>query len=84
MSESAMEKLKTSVSETITETYTSAVFDSMGELQTGMVEAADGSQQLTDGASQLEAGSQTLSSWPRQQVRHRHSQRSSVPWRCSA
>ena len=62
MSESAMEKLKTSVSETITETYTSAVFDSMGELQTGMVEAADGSQQLTDGASQLEAGSQTLSS----------------------
>ena len=60
MSESAMEKLKTSVSETITETYTSAVFDSMGELQTGMVEAADGSQQLTDGASQLEAGSQSF------------------------
>ena len=62
MSESAMEKLKASVSETITETYTSAVFDSMGEIQSGMVEAADGSQQLTDGASQLETGSQTLSS----------------------
>ncbi|HEM3339612.1 TPA: YhgE/Pip domain-containing protein [Streptococcus suis] len=61
MSESAMEKLKASVSETITETYTSAVFDSMGEIQSGMVEAADGSQQLTDGASQLETGSQTLS-----------------------
>ncbi|HEL2195821.1 TPA: YhgE/Pip domain-containing protein [Streptococcus suis] len=61
MGESAMEKLKTSVSETITETYTAAVFDSMREIQTGMVEAADGSQQLTDGASQLESGSQTLS-----------------------
>ena len=62
MSESAMEKLKASVSERITETYTSAVFDSMGEIQSGMVEAADGSQQLTDGVSQLETGSQTLSS----------------------
>ncbi|MGQ7445541.1 YhgE/Pip family protein [Streptococcus suis] len=61
MGESAMEKLKTSVSETITKTYTTAVFDSMGEIQAGMVEAADGSQQLTDGASQLESGSQTLS-----------------------
>lgn len=61
MGESAMEKLKTSVSETITETYMTAVFDSMREIQTGMVEAADGSQQLTDGASQLESGSQTLS-----------------------
>ncbi|HHT7733776.1 TPA: YhgE/Pip family protein [Streptococcus suis] len=61
MGESAMEKLKTSVSETITKTYTTAVFDSMREIQTGMVEAADGSQQLTDGASQLESGSQTLS-----------------------
>ncbi|MBY4961174.1 YhgE/Pip domain-containing protein [Streptococcus suis] len=61
MGESAMEKLKTSVSETITETYTTAVFDSMREIQNGMVEAADGSQQLTNGASQLESGSQTLS-----------------------
>ncbi|HEM5202086.1 TPA: YhgE/Pip domain-containing protein [Streptococcus suis] len=61
MGESAMEKLKTSVSETITKTYMTAVFDSMREIQTGMVEAADGSQQLTNGASQLESGSQTLS-----------------------
>ncbi|HEL2049727.1 TPA: YhgE/Pip domain-containing protein [Streptococcus suis] len=61
MGESAMEKLKISVSETITKTYTTAVFDSMKEIQTGMVEAADGSQQLTNGASQLESGSQTLS-----------------------
>lgn len=61
MGESAMEKLKTSVSETITKTYTTAVFDSMREIQNGMVEAADGSQQLTNGASQLESGSETLS-----------------------
>ncbi|HEM4751053.1 TPA: YhgE/Pip domain-containing protein [Streptococcus suis] len=61
MGESAMEKLKTSVSETITKTYTTAVFDSMREIQTGMIEAADGSQKLTNGASQLESGSQTLS-----------------------
>ncbi|CYV07765.1 YhgE/Pip domain-containing protein [Streptococcus suis] len=61
MGESAMEKLKISVSEAITETYTTAVFDSMREIQTGMVEAADGSQQLTNGASQLESGSETLS-----------------------
>lgn len=62
MGESAMEKLKESVSETITKTYTTAVFDSMGAMQSGLAEAADGGQQLTNGASQLESGSQTLSS----------------------
>lgn len=61
MSESAMEKLKASVSESITKTYTAAVFDSMRSLQVGVVEAADGSQQLANGAHQLETGSQALS-----------------------
>ncbi|HES9189168.1 YhgE/Pip domain-containing protein [Streptococcus pyogenes] len=61
MGETAMAKLKESVSQNITKTYTSAVFSSMTDLQSGLKEASDGSQALASGAKTAQAGSQTLS-----------------------
>lgn len=60
MSESAMTKLKYTVSENITETYTKAVFKSMSGLQDGLQEASDGGNELLSGSQQLESGSQTI------------------------
>lgn len=61
MGETAMTKLKESVSQNITKIYTSAVFSSMTELQSGLKEASTGSQVLASGAKTAQAGSQTLS-----------------------
>ncbi len=61
MSDTAMTSLKESVSETITETYTSAVFDNMRSLQTGTKDASSGSQELLSGSQRLATGSQDLS-----------------------
>ncbi|HEW9992333.1 TPA: YhgE/Pip domain-containing protein [Streptococcus pyogenes] len=61
MGETAMAKLKESVSQNITKTYTSAVFSSMIDLQSGLKEASAGSQTLASGAKTAQAGSQTLS-----------------------
>ncbi|CAM3235276.1 YhgE/Pip family protein [Streptococcus dysgalactiae] len=61
MGETAMTKLKESVSQNITKIYTSAVFRSMTELQSGLKEASTGSQALASGAKTAQAGSQTLS-----------------------
>ncbi|WP_234916608.1 YhgE/Pip family protein, partial [Streptococcus equinus] len=60
MSESAMTKLKDTVSENITKTYTKAVFKSMTNLQDGLKKASDGGNQLVDGSQKLESGSQTI------------------------
>ncbi|HEQ4874260.1 hypothetical protein AXK23_08465 [Streptococcus pyogenes] len=61
MGETAMTKLKESVSQNITKIYTSAVFRSMTDLQSGLKEASAGSQALASGAKTAQAGSQTLS-----------------------
>ncbi|VHC26403.1 phage infection protein [Streptococcus pyogenes] len=61
MGETAMAKLKESVSQNITKTYTSAVFSSMTDLQSGLKEASAGSQALASGAKTAQAGNQTLS-----------------------
>ncbi|HEP6178748.1 TPA: YhgE/Pip domain-containing protein [Streptococcus pyogenes ABC020029576] len=61
MGETAMAKMKESVSQNITKTYTSAVFSSMTDLQSGLKEASAGSQALASGAKTAQAGSQTLS-----------------------
>ena len=61
MSESAMSKLKDTVSKNITSTYVGAVFRSMSQLQGGMGTAANGASQLYAGAGALQSGSQTLS-----------------------
>jgi putative membrane protein len=60
MGESAMEKLKETVSENITKTYTKAVFKSMSTLQDGLQEASNGGQELSNGSLTLESGSQTI------------------------
>ena len=62
MSDSAMTQLKQNVSTNVTETYTKALFQKMGDLKYGLTKAADGSEQLANGASKLAVGSQTLSS----------------------
>ena len=61
MSDSAMSKLKDTVSKNITSTYVGAVFRSMSQLQGGMGTAANGARQLYAGAGALQSGSQTLS-----------------------
>lgn len=61
MGETAMAKLKESVSQNITKTYTSAVFSSMTDLQSGLKEASAGSQALASGAKTAQMGSQMLS-----------------------
>lgn len=60
MSDSAMTQLKQNVSASVTESYTKALFQKMGDLKSGLTKAADGSEQLANGASQLAVGSQTL------------------------
>ena len=62
MSDSAMTQLKQNVSANVTESYTKALFQKMGDLKSGLTKAADGSEQLANGASKLAVGSQTLSS----------------------
>ena len=62
MSDSAMTQLKQNVSANVTESYTKALFQKMGDLKSGLTKAANGSEQLANGASQLAVGSQTLSS----------------------
>ena len=62
MSDSTMTQLKQNVSASVTETYTKALFQKMGDLKSGLTKAADGSEQLANGAGQLAEGSQTLSS----------------------
>ena len=60
MSDSAMAQLKQTVAKNVTETYTKALFEKMGNLKEGMEEASQGSQTLADGSNQLKDGSQQL------------------------
>lgn len=62
MSETAANKLKDEVAESITGTYTESVFKNMGSMKTGINKAADGSQELLNGSNKLQDGSQTLTS----------------------
>lgn len=60
MSESAITKLRDQVSEEVIKTYNRALFASVGDMQTGMRQATDGTGQLLEGSNQLLAGSGTL------------------------
>lgn len=60
MSDSAMEKLKQSVSKNITETYTKTIFKNLSTLTTGVSKAADGSGQLVNGSKDLASGSNEI------------------------
>ena len=60
MSDSAMTQLKQTVAKNVTETYTKALFEKIGDLKDGMEQASQGSQTLADGSNQLKDGSQQL------------------------
>lgn len=60
MSETAMEKVKNSVAEEVTKTYTQTVFDQIVSVGDGMQEAADGTSELNDGVIRLADGNHTI------------------------
>lgn len=60
LSETALNKIRTSVADTVTKTYTETVFDQIVTVGEGMTEASDGAGQLADGAIQLADGNNTI------------------------
>lgn len=58
--ETAMEKIKASLSEKVTETYAETMFDKITDLAGGIEQASDGATKINDGAAELKAGSKTL------------------------
>lgn len=60
LSETALNKIRTSVADTVTKTYTETVFDQIVTVGDGMTEASDGAGQLADGAIQLADGNNTI------------------------
>ena len=56
MSDSAMTQIKQTVATNVTQSYTKALFEKMGDLKLGLSQAANASLQLADGSD----GSQTL------------------------
>lgn len=62
MDDSAMAKIRDSVSETVTKTYAETLFAQIQEVSSGLKEASDGSGQLADGAATAKNGSETIAS----------------------
>ena len=60
MSDSALLKIRDSISEEVTKEYTEAIFSEISDAGSGMQEAADGASKLRDGASDAAEGSDTL------------------------
>lgn len=61
MSETALEKIKTSVAQEVTKTYAETIFDKIGEAGDGMKDAADGAGEIYDGTEKLADGNKTIS-----------------------
>lgn len=61
MSETALEKIKTSVAQEVTKTYAETIFDKIGEAGDGMKDAADGASEIYDGTEKLADGNKTIS-----------------------
>ncbi|WP_264448668.1 YhgE/Pip domain-containing protein [Bacillus cereus] len=53
----AIEKIKSEVSSTLTKTYAEKMFDSIKDVSKGLADGADGANKLHDGASELHDGS---------------------------
>ncbi|PFJ04881.1 phage infection protein [Bacillus cereus] len=53
----AIEKIKSEVSSTLTKTYVEKMFDSIKDVSKGLADGADGANKLHDGASELHDGS---------------------------
>ncbi len=56
----AIEKIKASISQKVSETYAETMFDKVGQLADGMVAASDGAKQIDDGAVTLKDGTKIL------------------------
>ncbi|WP_147533131.1 YhgE/Pip domain-containing protein [Bacillus marasmi] len=56
----AIEKLKASISEKVSETYAETMFDKVGALADGMVAASDGAAKIDEGALSLKDGTESL------------------------
>ncbi len=61
MSETALEKIKTSVAQEVTKTYAETIFDKISEAGDGMKDAADGAGEIYDGTEKLSDGDKTIS-----------------------
>lgn len=61
MSETALEKIKTSVAQEVTKTYAETIFDKISEAGDGMKDAADGTGEIYDGTEKLSDGNKTIS-----------------------
>lgn len=61
MSETALEKIKTSVAQEVTKTYAETIFDKISEAGDGMKDAADGAGEIYDGTEKLLDGNKTIS-----------------------
>ncbi len=60
MSDSALQKIRDSISEEVTKEYTEALFSEITEAGDGMQDAADGAAEIRDGASDAADGSEEL------------------------
>ena len=62
MSESAIQKITSSINSSVTEVYAKSVFDEISSIGDKLSEAADGASQISDGLTSLKEGSDTISS----------------------
>ena len=60
LSETALEKIRSGITEEVTRTYTEVIFDQIQDAGDGMEQAADGARQLQDGAKEASRGSSTI------------------------
>lgn len=60
LSETALSKIKSSITEEVTKTYAKAIFDQIGTAGDGMQEAADGAGTLKSGMDDASSGNQTI------------------------
>ena len=60
MSETAIKEIQANIREKITTQYTETMFEQLGTIGDGFVEAADGALQITDGTDQLLDGNQQI------------------------
>lgn len=60
MSESALTKIEKEISASVTKEYTETIFHQLGDIGSGMTEAADGANAIQDGAVQLIEGNDKI------------------------
>jgi len=60
MGETAMVQIEMALEEKIIETYAETIFDTIGDVADGLVEASDGTEELNDGAIELKDGTKQI------------------------